>query len=378
MNVVIIGETAGSGGLLALMRGVLNCDEIPSNTNVYFICSKNLNDLLPDISNRINVIETELFYDRSLKEKLTYSLQRDIISLVKKCKPDIVFYINGSLKKGLEEYRSVFLFNNQLYVDMKKLLSLGISKTTIALLREAYYARKALRNADSVIFSSHFSRDGVEKSGIRIRDSTVIPLSCSNVFRREGRCAYFAPGKEVIDLLYISSILPYKNQLPVLRATRRLHDAGYNVKLTLIGKGIAKNYTKKCYAYIHKFGMQDYIEHIEWVKYDDIPAIIDKCDIFLNASSTDTCGTSVCEGMARGAVVAANNTAFNRDMLADAGEYFDINDEDTIYAALLKLIENPELRDEYANKGYEISRKYTLDDTAKAYYSFFSKDKSGI
>ncbi|KGP76108.1 hypothetical protein JT05_06700 [Desulfosporosinus sp. Tol-M] len=378
MNVAIIGETAGSGGLLALMRGVLNCDEIPSNINVYFFCSKNLHELLPDISNRINVIETGLFYDRSLKEKLTYSLQRDFIALVKSYNPDIVFYINGSLKKGLEEYRSIFLFNNQLYVDMKKLIALGLSKTTLTLLREAYYARKALRNADLVIFSSHFSKDGVEKSGIRIKDSAVISLSCSNVFRREGRCAYFAPGKEVIDLLYISSILPYKNQLPVLHATRRLHDDGFNVKLTLIGKNIAKNYAKKFYAYIDKFGMRDYIEHIEWVKYDDIPAIIDKCDIFINASSTDTCGTSVCEGMARGTVIAANNTSFNKDMLADAGEYFDINDEDTIYAALLKLIENPELRDEYANKGYELSRKYTLDDTAKAYYSLFIKDKSGI
>lgn len=378
MNIAIIGETGGSGGLLALMHGVLNCDKIPSNTNVYFFCSKSLHSSLTDISNRINVIETELFYDRSFREKLTYRYQRDFTSMVKKYKPNMVFYINGSMKKGLEEYPSVFLFNNQLYVDMKKLIAFGLSKTTFILLREAYYARKALRKSNSVIFSSDFSRNGVENLGIQVKDSAVIPLSCSNVFRSEGRCCYFARGKKVIDLLYISSIVPYKNQLPLLRVTRRLHDEGYNVKLTLVGKSIAKNYVKKCYSYINTFSMQDYIKHIEWIKYDEIPTIIDKCDIFLNASSTDTCGTSICEGMARGAVVAANNTRFNQEMLSDAGEYFDIRHEETIYNAILKLINDPKLRDKYANKGFELSRKYTLDDTAIAYYSFFNKYESKI
>ena len=54
--------------------------------------------------------------------------------------------------------------------------------------------------------------------------------------------------KKVINCLYISDILPYKNHHTVLDAIEKISDYGVNINLILIGRNISfinKSITKK-------------------------------------------------------------------------------------------------------------------------------------
>ncbi len=368
VKIALMGIGISSGGLVSVLRDLLDY-ETDADINLLLFCSPGFTKKLPAISKKIEVVETEYAVESKVKAIFGNAYSLELIRLVDSYAPDAVFYIMGSYKKGLERYESYFVLNNQLYTDFPLLFKQQNLKLVGYMSILALKIRSASRKIDHFFFSSAFSQKEAEEK-LKISDAKVVPFACNSIFFRDAMVKNAAIQRDDFNMLCIGSIIPYKNQLSVIQAAHMLHDKGYGVKLKLVGGVISKRYYKKCCRYIQQNGMSDYVEHVCSVPFDEIPAAIDNCDIYVNSSETDTCGTAAEEGMARGAVVIANDVGFNREMVGDAGLYFSVRKPETLVEAVETVINDVSLQMALRDKAHVDSRKRTLKNTAGEYYEY--------
>lgn len=361
-----------SCGLVAVLRDLLNYKP-PYNIDICLFCPPGYTKNIPFVNKDIKIIETEYAVESKISKVIGSSYSQGLIRLVESYDPNAVFYITGSYKKGLEKYESYFILNNQLYTDYSLLYKQQNIKLAVYMSIISIRFRHYIRNIDHVFFSSEFSKLKTEKV-VPITDSKVVPFACNSIFYKDAQIKSSYILRDNIRILCIGSIIPYKNQLSIIKAVNNLIEKGYGVDLRLIGSIISKKYYNACNEYIKDKRIEKNVNHICNLPLDKIPHEIDNCDIYVNASETDTCGTAVEEGMARGAVVIANDTGFNREMMGDSGLYFDVKKPDTLSDAIEKVINDADMQNILRNKAFVKARERTLKDTASDYYEYIRKN----
>lgn len=95
------------------------------------------------------------------------------------------------------------------------------------------------------------------------------------------------------------------------------------------------------------------------VPFDDIPYYYQMCDCFTTASHTETQGLTVIEALAAGkTVVALDDTSFNT-VITDGVEGFLFKDRKKYRSSILKLMNDPELKDKMSKQAYISSNQYS-------------------
>jgi len=373
MKVAIIGGDIGSGGLISMLKGLLEFDPINYNIEVVLYCTFELYKSIPKIGRSIKVIKTNELRNRKLKDLFFYKYSKKFTRIIDELSPDLIFYISGTKKRGLEKYKSLYILNNQFYTNKSMIIRQGLSVSTIVLLIKALHESKSIDNSDAVIFSSKYSFENSIKNNRIIKNSKVILLSCNDFFKRSNKYIQKIRINDEIKIIYIASIIPYKNQLVVLKAINILLKNEYNIKLTLVGKVLNQKYYKKCRKYINSNNINSKIEFIPWIEHHKLPDLINKNDIFLNASSIDTCGTSICEGMALNIPVIASRNGFNSEIMRNFGYYFNENDEYELANSIVDLIKDPIATNSRIVNANMLVKDYGLKDAAKLYYDYINE-----
>ncbi|MBR4761472.1 MAG: glycosyltransferase [Clostridia bacterium] len=371
-KIAIIGGNVSSGGFTAITRMILRSDYIPDNFTVRYYCSKELIEKVGEISDRIEVVISDGFYRRSLKDKLLRGYDKKLIEGIIEWSPDLILFMGEVIPRKLWGFKTVFYLKNQFLFDNKQILENGFNKLSAVLFHVSFFARRTVKHAYATVFDTEYSRRGVEKCGYALKKSKVIYMNVSpdfykNVPRKEGVL------KTPAELLYVSSVAPYKHQLEVIKAIKLMKDGGYNVHLSVVGQQLHPSYIKKCKRYVEKNGLGDYVDFIKWIEYDKMPELIDKADIYVNASTLDTLAGPVAEAMARGAVIVANKIGFNEETLQDGGVYFDVNNVSSIADALKGVIDSKELRGKLSDRALELASEYAKTDTASEYYKYMEE-----
>jgi glycosyltransferase involved in cell wall biosynthesis len=77
-----------------------------------------------------------------------------------------------------------------------------------------------------------------------------------------------------------------------------------------------------------------------------MPAVLDALDIMVSTAEAEACSRAVLEAMASGTPVVAADTGGNPELIADGetGLLFPAGDGQALVAALLRLIQEPDLR----------------------------------
>lgn len=371
-KIAIIGGNVSSGGLTAITRMILRSDAIPDNFNIRYYCSKELYKKIGEISEKIEVVISDGFYRKTLKEKLTRSYSKELIDGIKEWDPDMILFIGEVIPKELWGYKTVFYLKNQFSFDNRQIRENGFNKLSAVLFHVSLFARRTVRHAYATVFDTEYSKRGVEKCGYVLKRSKVIYMNVSPDFydrvpEKNGDI------KSPVELLYVSSVAPYKHQLEVIKGVCRLKSEGYDVHLSVVGQQLHKGYVKKCKKYVLNNGMNGTVDFVKWVEYDKMPELIDKSDVFLNASSLDTLAGPVAEAMARGAVIVASKIGFNEETLRDGGVYFDIKDERSFVDAVKSVIDSKELREKLSKRSRELANEYAKIDTASEYYKYMKE-----
>ena len=96
-----------------------------------------------------------------------------------------------------------------------------------------------------------------------------------------------------------------------------------------------------------------------YVVNTDLPAIYSQCDLFLYPSLRESFGIPMLEAMACGVPVITSNTSSMPEVSGDAGYLIDPFKPEEITAAMIRFEKNPELKDQFIQKGLIQAAKFS-------------------
>lgn len=237
-----------------------------------------------------------------------------------------------------------------------------------------YGQRRSFRQANGVIFLTHYASQTVQQRVGPLRSSlAIIPHGIADEFRLAPRTpqpvGFYSPAKP-FRLVYVSIIAVYKHQWHVAEAVAQLRRTGLPVTLDFVGPayGPALHHLQEVLQRVDP--RQEFIRYVGPVDYHQLPMWYHQADAFVYASSCENLPIILLEAMAAGLPIACSNRGPMPEVLGQAGVFFNPESTIDIATALRTLLTNQELRQKYAQLAFERSRAYTWERCAQETFSF--------
>ena len=157
---------------------------------------------------------------------------------------------------------------------------------------------------------------------------------------------------DTIKLLYVGHILPYKGLFDLLDAfSRVVSTVNRDVKLflTIAEEDWPEGYHQFLQA-VHEKDMSEHVQVIGKVPHEVMPGLYRGADILVYPSLCESFGFPLLEGMSFGLPVVAADTAVNRELAGDAALYYTPLDIQGQAKQILRLVQNPGLRDQIGSE----------------------------
>jgi len=219
-----------------------------------------------------------------------------------------------------------------------------------------------------VIFVSEFGRKLIEaEPGGRLKGAVVIPHGVSASLRATAEDRATSPGKtpEGQYLLYVSSVVPYKAQIEVVRGYALLKQRRpTKEKLVLVGWELP-GYTDKVRREVSKLGLADDVRLLGPAPYEQLPSLYQHAVVNIFASECENCPNILLEAMAAGRPVVCSNRPPMPEFAGDAAIYFDPSSPEDLAEKLLWLLNRPGLLDNYGCRARERSLLFDWEKTAE-------------
>ena len=272
---------------------------------------------------------------------------------------DILFLPSGNTS-GFHPY--VSMCQNLLPFESEEKARFGLSFTRLRLELLKWNQCQSFRKAEGVIFLSDYSIEKVEEACGSLNNAQVISHGVSDIFRSN---SIERKDRQKIKLLYVSIINMYKHQWQVVRAIHRLLDLNYNLELTLVGSQYPPALLKVKDTIEERPEYRQYVHIESKIPYEQLPEVYREHDIFVFASTCETFGMIVLEAMASGLPVACSDKSSMKEILGDAGIYFDPLNVDDISYAIQKYLDDTALRRSMGEKAHLRSEGYSWEKCAE-------------
>ena len=285
---------------------------------------------------------------------------------------NLLFVPGGSF---VTSFRPIITISqNLLPFELKEIYRYGLSFLTLKFLLLRYSQTKSFKNADGVIFLTKYAQKRViDQIGLISANQTVIPHGLDSRFfvkqKKYLPLTAFSLNK-LIKVIYVSSIEPYKHQLNVLDAISILRNKGIPVALDLIGQSNKANLIQLKNKINEVDPDENFVRYYGEVAHSKIKDYYDNADIAIFASSCETFGQILIEGMASGLPTACSNMSAMSEILGDSGIYFDPLDPYSIANNLKILIESQELRLKNGSSSIIKAKKYSWSNCADQTFNF--------
>lgn len=136
----------------------------------------------------------------------------------------------------------------------------------------------------------------------------------------------FSPTMQEADrtsLLGVGRLDPIKNFEVLIDAMNYIVEDGHDVHLSIVGRPHDNGeYYRRLQEQVSEYGLQDHVEFVGEIPYEDIDQWYRKAGLFLNASTTGSFDKTEQEAMASGTPVVSCNQSY-RELVSDS----DIDDE---------------------------------------------------
>ena len=245
--------------------------------------------------------------------------------------------------------------------------------------------RHSVKKAARILtLSEHTRRDMIETYGTSPERITAIPLAAPSYFgrvreERELQRVRHIYGIEGDYILCVSSIQPRKNLSRLVRAYESLRNKrgpGKLPKLVLVGK-CAWLYDETLRS-IEEGRMKDSIILTGYVPQSDLPALYSGSICFVYPSYFEGFGLPPLEAMKCGTPVIAGNRTSLPEVVGDAGILVDPFDVNAIAAAIERLVDDPDLRQQLSVKGVARSRLFDWNETARRTLNVYEQVVGGL
>ncbi len=168
----------------------------------------------------------------------------------------------------------------------------------------------------------------------------------------------------------VSGLKPKKKHSTIINAFKSILDVRKDVHLIIVGDGPLR---KDLEALTAKLGISDYI-HFAGSQENVFP-FLSIFDIAINSSANEGLSNAIMEYMANGIPCVVSRAGGNPELIDDGinGYTFELDNDRELAARILSLLENKELREEFAiiaKKKFE--EQLTLNTMINNYMNYFS------
>lgn len=217
------------------------------------------------------------------------------------------------------------------------------------------YIKSAYNNADRLISVSNF----LKKEMLDIADNhiDVIPnfldgkkfnMINDTMSEAEDRVIFFS----------LAFLVEGKGFKELIEACKILIDKGYEFILEIGGDGYLKDELE---IKVREYGLSKYIKFLGILTRDEVIRTMNRCDVFILASSYETFGVVYIEAMACGKpVIGIKNGGAEEIIKDDTGIILDDNKKDSIAYAMEEMILN------YQRYDKEFIREYFINNFEKS------------
>jgi len=231
-------------------------------------------------------------------------------------------------------------------------------------------AEEARRADGCITISNYIAEKCVANHGF---EPVVIPLGVD--FRQ---FSPFLQCKDVRDrfcgdreffVLSVGRLVDRKDYPYIIRAAARVVRRLEGVKFIAVGEGPQRPQLQEL---IDNLGLTDAFLLIGSVSDRDLPKYYCAADIFVHYPEIQQFEVVNIEAMACGTPIVGSDTGAAREVIGDAGILIPPKDEETLSMAIIRLLENPNLRECLASRSIErVTKKFAWDDLIVKYESVY-------
>ncbi len=256
----------------------------------------------------------------------------------------------------------------------------------LAQLRWRLKVRWAISQADFVATVSEAAkRDIVMEFGLKKETVKVVPDAVSETFHplyndpatSQVLAKYgVEPDKRII--LYVGGISPHKNLATLLDAYRSLTQrrALNNLRLVLVGDVQGDVFYSDYVALRRKaeaLGLTNQVTFTGYLSDSDLIHFYNAAQVLVMPAFDEGFGLPAVEAMACGIPVVASRTEALREVVGEAGLYFNPHVPEELTNRVQELLDDAHLRTELGQKGLARAREFSWERSARAALAAFEE-----
>lgn len=271
---------------------------------------------------------------------------------------DVVFtplQVIGGIRR---RYRLIVTVHDLIYYrhpQPPSFLSLPV-RVLWRLYHRAYWPQRVLLNrADAVVSVSRTTQQLLAEKRLTRRPVVVLPNAPANTPRPAAVPGRWQPRGGERDLVYMGSFMPYKN-----------------VEMLIAGMGLLPGYrlhllspiTREREAELTALLPPDArVEFWRGVSEDEYAALLARASALVTASRDEGFGLPLVEAMRAGTPVVCSELPVFREVTGGHAQFFDPGSPHK-FAAAVRALEDPQIREETVASGSRHVAGYTWDDSA--------------
>jgi glycosyltransferase involved in cell wall biosynthesis len=163
-------------------------------------------------------------------------------------------------------------------------------------------------------------------------------------------------------ILFVGQLYPQKNFATLVRALHRIRTEIPH-RLVVVGRPRWKYHADL--DLIRELGMDDRVDFLHFVPNDDLPLIYSLAGCFVYPSLYEAFGLAQLEAMACGCPVIAARAGAIPEICGDAALLFDPGRPEELGEAIVRVVGDPEFRNDLVAKGLAHAKKFTWERCAR-------------
>lgn len=219
----------------------------------------------------------------------------------------------------------------------------------------------SLRRADRIVaISEATKKDTMRFFGILAGKIDIMYLALNPVCGVSEALVEIPPK----FFLFVGIIKERKNVWNIVKAFAELNKSRKGYKL-LIGGNAEGGYYRRIADYVKQENLIDEVVFLGHLNDHQISFLYKRAEALVFPSIVEGFGMPVAEAMDCGLPVITSNTTSLPEVGGDAVLIVDPYNPHEIARAMMKVIDDPKLRDDMIKKGYEQAKKFTWDKSAR-------------
>jgi glycosyltransferase involved in cell wall biosynthesis len=230
--------------------------------------------------------------------------------------------------------------------------------------------------ADHVIAANHIWQDRLrQRSAKNGKCTALLNYPDTQIFTPRGRTR--SDGKFVI--LFPGTLNYHQGVDLAVRAFAKIKDRAPQAEFQIYGTGEQQEFLR---SLITDLGLQDRVFLRDFITSEKIASIMENADLGVvpkrkNLFGNEAFSTKILEFMCLGVPVVIPDTTVDRYYFnPSVARFFSGNDEDSLAASMLYLIENPDVREAQIQNANEFVKKYTWAANESRYFDILDGSPS--